>query len=124
MATLFIEGGRELSGSVVAPPDKSITHRALFFAALGEGECTIAPLGGGRDNRATAGAMRALGVDIAIEGTIARVRGAGGPQGLVEPAHPIDCMNSGTTMRVLSGILAASKIRATLSGDESLTARP
>lgn len=124
MATLFIEGGRELTGSVVAPPDKSITHRALFFAALGEGECTIAPLGGGRDNRATVGALRALGVDIALDGATARVRGVGGPQHLRQPSQPIDCMNSGTTMRVLSGILAASKIKATLTGDESLTERP
>jgi 3-phosphoshikimate 1-carboxyvinyltransferase len=124
MSILIIEGGRELQGEVIAPPDKSITHRALFFAALGEGACTIAPLGGGRDNRATVGAMRALGVDIAIDGSTARVIGAGSPKNLREPACPIDCMNSGTTMRVLSGILAASSIKATLTGDESLTQRP
>jgi 3-phosphoshikimate 1-carboxyvinyltransferase len=113
-----------LSGAETAPPDKSITHRALFFAALGEGETTISPLGGGRDNRATVGALRALGVDIAIDGAVARVKGAGGPRGLREPDRAIDCMNSGTTMRVLAGILAASSIKATLTGDESLTKRP
>src|SRR5688500_17532948 len=98
MSTLIIEGGRELSGVLVAPPDKSITHRALFFASLGDGECTIRPLGGGRDNRATLGAMRALGVQIEIEDDTARVMGVGGPHGLREPAGAIDCMNSGTTM--------------------------
>src|SRR5262245_8182699 len=106
MSTLVIEGGRALAGSIVAPPDKSITHRALLFAALGEGECTVSPLGGGRDNRATLGALRALGISIEIAGRSARVVGKGGPRALVDPRSPIDCMNSGTTMRMLSGVIA------------------
>lgn len=124
MSDLLIEGGRALSGEITAPPDKSITHRALFLSALGAGETVIHPLGGGRDNRATAGALRALGVSIDIEGDTARVLGAGGPHGLRAPEGPIDCMNSGTTMRVLAGILAASRIEATLIGDASLSQRP
>lgn len=150
MTDLLIEGGRSLKGELTAPPDKSITHRALFLSALGEGETIIAPLGGGRDNRATVSALRALGVSIELQrdgaralsasiepqgdrvygaeiearGDTARVLGVGGPLGLRAPEGPIDCMNSGTTMRVLSGILAASRIKATLIGDESLSQRP
>jgi 3-phosphoshikimate 1-carboxyvinyltransferase len=127
--TLAVEGGMKLAGLVVAPPDKSITHRALFFGALGEGETIIEPLGGGRDNRATLGALRALGVQIEVSeigGGLhrARVAGAGSPRNLKAPGAPIDCMNSGTTMRVLSGIIAASGLEVTLSGDESLSGRP
>jgi 3-phosphoshikimate 1-carboxyvinyltransferase len=128
--TLIVEGGAELRGLVVAPPDKSITHRALFFGALGEGETLIHPLGGGRDNRATVGALRALGVSIDVEADEAshvrraRVVGAGSPRNLKRPAAPIDCMNSGTTMRVLSGIVAASGLEVTLTGDDSLSSRP
>jgi 3-phosphoshikimate 1-carboxyvinyltransferase len=124
MSTLVVEGGRELSGSLVAPPDKSITHRALFLAALGEGQTRIHPLGGGRDNRATVGALRALGVHIDADEGEARVIGVGGPRGLVAPSAPIDCMNSGTTMRMLSGILAATSFSTTLTGDDSLRSRP
>lgn len=124
MAVLKIRGGRKLSGHFVAPPDKSITHRALFLAALSQGRSIIEPLGGGRDNRATVGALRALGVEIEVRDARAEVLGVGGPRGFVQPSAPIDCMNSGTTMRVLAGILAPSRVRATLIGDESLSARP
>lgn len=124
--TLEIEGGRRLEGLVIAPPDKSITHRALLLAALGEGTTRVAPLGRGRDNRATRSALASLGVRIELEpgegGAI--VEGKGGPLGLIQPKGPIDCENSGTTMRVLAGILAASRLDVTLIGDGSLMKRP
>ncbi|MCK6548366.1 3-phosphoshikimate 1-carboxyvinyltransferase [Myxococcota bacterium] len=121
---LVVDGGRTLRGRVVAPPDKSITHRALFTAALGEGASEITPVGGGRDNRATLGALAALGVDVVRDGDRARIRGVGGPLGLTAPRAPIDCMNSGTTMRFLAGILAGTAFEATLTGDASLSSRP
>src|SRR5215468_11406823 len=96
--TLVVEGGATLTGLVTAPPDKSITHRALFLAALGAGETIIHPLGGGRDNRATVGALRALGVsiDVVDEGLVrkARVVGVESPRNLKAPSQAIDCMNS------------------------------
>jgi 3-phosphoshikimate 1-carboxyvinyltransferase len=123
MTSLFIDGGRPLAGQVTAPPDKSITHRALFLAALAKGSSTIAPLGGGRDNRATLEALRSLGVEIELSRETANVEGVGSPRGL-RASGPIDCSNSGTTMRVLAGILASSGTRTTLFGDDSLMARP
>jgi 3-phosphoshikimate 1-carboxyvinyltransferase len=126
MALLRVQGTAQLGGAVLAPPDKSITHRALILAALGEGEAEISPAGSGADNRATLAALQALGVRATAdwEAGVVRVRGAGGPRGLLAPAGPIDCANSGTTMRLLAGVLAASSIRAVLTGDDSLVKRP
>lgn len=119
-------GGARLSGSATAPPDKSITHRALIFAALGEGRTRVFPLSRGADNRSTARALQALGVQIELDeaGGQAWVTGVGGPHGFTAPSGPIDCGNSGTTLRMLAGVLAASPLEVTLTGDESLSARP
>lgn len=106
------------------PGDKSITHRALLLAALAEGESRIgAPLAGG-DTGSTAAALRALGVEIGtLEAAEVRVRGAG-LRGLRAPAAVLDCGNSGTTARLLLGVLAAQPLTARLTGDASLRARP
>jgi 3-phosphoshikimate 1-carboxyvinyltransferase len=127
MTSLRVEGVASLAGTVTAPPDKSITHRALLLAALGEGRCRVSSLGLGADNLATASALRALGVAVEIdaEARTAEVLGVQGPSGLRAPAGPIDCANSGTTLRLLAGVLAARPDGAvTLTGDESLSARP
>lgn len=125
MSVLVVEGGRSLRGHLVAPPDKSITHRALILAALGEGACRVAPIGQGRDNRATLGVLASLGVAIERDGPSAVVvHGVGGPRGLSAPSGPLDCMNSGTTMRMMSGVLAACQHDVQLVGDESLSRRP
>jgi 3-phosphoshikimate 1-carboxyvinyltransferase len=106
------------------PSDKSIGHRALLFAALAEGESRITGYRGGEDNESTAGAFRAMGVRIEHprEEEI-RVHGTG-MFGLVPPTHPLDCGNSGTTMRLLAGVLAAQPFETTLIGDASLSRRP
>lgn len=116
-----------LVGSVPVPSDKSIGHRALLFAALTNGTCEIRGFSHGEDNVSTARALAAMGV--AIEGLddpsarTVRVRGVG-LFGLREPSAPLDCGNSGTTMRLLCGLLAAQPFVSTLVGDASLSRRP
>jgi 3-phosphoshikimate 1-carboxyvinyltransferase len=120
-------GATPLVGSVPVPSDKSIGHRALLFASLCEGESEIRSFSHGEDNVSTANAMRAMGAtveDVAggAPGTL-KVKGTG-LFGLRGPGAPLDCGNSGTTMRLLTGILAAQTFQSTLIGDASLTRRP
>lgn len=107
------------------PGDKSVSHRALMFAALAEGESTLCGLLTAADVQSTAAALRALGCRVPElhADTPVSVRGVG-LRGLRSPAAVIDCGNSGTTARLLLGILAGSRIDAELTGDESLRARP
>ena len=112
-----------LRGSVPVPSDKSITHRALLFAAIAEGRSVIWASKMGEDNRATLAALRALGV-AAEEETDRITLSGGGLYGLSEPAGELDCGNSGTTMRLLAGLLAAQRFRSVLVGDASLSRRP
>jgi 3-phosphoshikimate 1-carboxyvinyltransferase len=109
---------------VTVPGDKSITHRALLLAALADGESSLDGLLDSADTRATAAALRALGI-AAPEGPLGRMRLAGkGVTGLEASASPLDCANSGTTARLLLGLLAGCPFEAVLTGDESLRARP
>ena len=105
------------------PGDKSITHRAFLFGALAEGVTTIAGASAGDDCTSTRKCLAALGVrfDAVQDGPLISVHG-GGP--LVRPAQRLDCGNSGTTLRLLMGILAATDFEAELSGDASLNRRP
>ncbi len=113
-----------LRGSVPLPSDKSISHRALILAALGAGRSAIRRFSYGEDNVATLAAFRAMGVGVEDDrhGTLA-VHGVG-LSGLSAPSGDIDCGNSGTTMRLLSGVLAAQHFRTRLVGDASLSRRP
>lgn len=112
-----------LSGTLRAPGDKSIGHRAVLLAAIADGPVTVTGLGAGADNRATARAMRQMGVEFDRRGDELVVQG-GGLHGLRAPAAAIDCGNSGTTMRLLCGLLSAQPFAATLTGDASLRRRP
>lgn len=105
------------------PGDKSITHRAFLFGALAEGVTTIAGASAGDDCTSTRKCLAALGVrfDAVQDGPLISVHG-GGP--LVRPAQRLDCGNSGTTLRLLMGILAATDFEAELAGDASLNRRP
>jgi 3-phosphoshikimate 1-carboxyvinyltransferase len=115
---------KPLVGSVPVPSDKSIGHRALLFASLCEGESEIRGFSYGEDNVSTANAMRAMGVGIEdVDKSTVRVKGAG-LFGLRAPSGPLDCGNSGTTIRLLTGVLAAQTFQSTLIGDASLTKRP
>ena len=120
---LVIKGGNPLVGRVRPPADKSITHRALMLGALGQGRTEIVAKGAGEDNHSTAQVLRQLGVDIETREDGWVVDGVG-PDGLRNPSAPLDCGNSGTTMRLMTGILAGSGLDATLIGDESLSKRP
>jgi len=105
------------------PGDKSVSHRALLFGALCDGTVDIQGLGEGGDNRSTAGALAALGVGVHLAGTEAEVRGVGFA-GLRAAAGALDCGNSGTTIRMMTGLVAGRPFETTLEGDSSLTRRP
>jgi 3-phosphoshikimate 1-carboxyvinyltransferase len=116
----------QIHGDTRVPGDKSITHRALMFAALGDGESRLSGLLPGEDCRSTAAVLRALGCDVPDlppDGAEIRVRGVG-VEGLRRPDAELDCGNSGTTARLMMGILASRPFPATLTGDDSLRSRP
>ena len=112
-----------LSGRIQVPGDKSISHRALMFAALAVGETRIDGLLEGEDVLRTAAAMRALGASVARDGAVWRVAGRG-VGGLAEPADILDMGNSGTAARLLAGMLASHDLFAVMTGDASLRGRP
>ena len=114
-----VRPARKLEGTIQVPGDKSISHRALILGAIAEGESNARALSQGADVGSTAGCMRALGVEV--EGS--RIAGVG-MLGLRAAAEPLDCGNSGTTMRLLAGLLAAQDFESELVGDESLSRRP
>ncbi|MGB7418433.1 MAG: 3-phosphoshikimate 1-carboxyvinyltransferase [Erythrobacter sp.] len=113
-----------LTGRIAVPGDKSISHRALMFAGLAVGESRISGLLEGEDVRATAAAMRQLGarVERGADGTW-HVQGAG-LGSLLEPVQALDMGNSGTSARLLMGVIASHAIHATFVGDASLSRRP
>lgn len=114
---------KALRGAVRVPGDKSIGHRALMFASLAEGRSLIHGLSAGLDNRSTAELFRDLGVGVELGDGFARVDGVG-LHGLTMSKRPLDCGNSGTTMRLCTGLLVGQRFGSTLIGDESLTRRP
>lgn len=122
---LRVQPGGSLHGTLQVPGDKSISHRAVMLGALGDGVTSIRDCLLGEDVRATMGAFRALGITIdeQDEGRLIRVHGRG-LRGLTAPRDVIDMGNSGTSIRLLTGILAGHGIPATLTGDASLRGRP
>lgn len=112
--------------SVTVPGDKSLSHRALMFAALGTGQSVLRGVLPSADVRNTAGVLRSLGVELPVvwglNDTIT-IRGRG-RRGLLAPAADLECGNSGTSTRLLSGIVAGHAMRATFAGDASLSRRP
>jgi 3-phosphoshikimate 1-carboxyvinyltransferase len=112
-----------VAGEIRVPGDKSISHRALILAVLGSGRSRIHGLLDSADVRATAGALRALGADLPELAAEMVVAGVGG-RALREPRAPLDCGNSGTTARLLAGVVAASPLAARFVGDASLSRRP
>jgi 3-phosphoshikimate 1-carboxyvinyltransferase len=121
-----------LRGELRLPGDKSISHRALMLATLAAGESRIAGAGDGADVRSTAGVCAALGASVERLAGEAEERPATvdyrvrspGVDGLREPAADLDCGNSGTSLRLLAGILAGLPFRTVLDGDDSLRRRP
>jgi len=105
------------------PGDKSISHRAAMIAALADGTSRLRNFSNSADCEATLSCLTRLGVSIERDRDDLRVHGAGA-EGLRVPAEPLDCSNSGTTMRLLAGILAGQNFKSTLTGDASLRSRP
>jgi 3-phosphoshikimate 1-carboxyvinyltransferase len=117
---------RPLSGTVNVPGDKSIGHRALLFSLLSETPVRVLGLGDGADNGRSAKAIAQLGATIVRDsgaGDALVIRGTGWG-GMHAPSSPIDCGNSGTTIRLLCGLLAGQRFATTLVGDASLSNRP
>lgn len=113
-----------LSGSINVPGDKSISHRSLMLSALAVGESRVEGLLEGEDVLATAAAMRAMGADISKDADgIWHIHGVG-VGGLLQPDGPLDMGNSGTSTRLLMGLVASHAITATFVGDASLSKRP
>lgn len=124
MNTLTVQPSRSpLDGEVIVPGDKSISHRAVMFGALAGGRVRVTGLGDGADNKGTARAFRQLGVAIAPDAGALAIDGVG-LRGLRAPAGALDCGNSGTTIRLLVGLLGAQPFEVVMTGDESLRRRP
>lgn len=118
-----IRPARAFRGTFTMPGDKSITHRAYLFGALAKGVSTIEGASLGDDCNSTRRCLTALG--LVFEDAPGRpLVAVGGALELMAPAEPLDCGNSGTTMRLLMGMLAGTNITCELSGDESLSRRP
>jgi 3-phosphoshikimate 1-carboxyvinyltransferase len=115
---------RPLAGSVPVPSDKSIGHRALIFGALSSGPSRLSHFSYGEDNVSTLAAFRAMGVRIDDDAAGGLVVHGVGLDGLRAPPGPLDCGNSGTTLRLMCGLLAAQPFPSTLTGDASLSRRP
>lgn len=118
-----LNGGECLRGELVPPPDKSISHRAVIFSSLAKGKSAVRNFLRAGDTLSTVAAFRSLGIDIEEKGDELVVHGKG-VHGLREPHSIIDCGNSGTTIRLLSGIVAGNPFFSVLTGDDSLRTRP
>ena len=112
-----------LSGRLTMPGDKSMSHRAAMFAAIAEGTTKIGNFAASADCASTLGCLSALGIGVEREGSNVTVKGAG-KNGFTTPKSDLDCGNSGTTMRLMAGILSGQRFESVLTGDESLQKRP
>lgn len=120
--------GGPLKGSLVVPGDKSISHRALFFSAMAKGTSQLCGVLDSADIRSSIQALMALGAQVCLEkqcdGSLAGGITGWGEKGPQQPSTPLDCGNSGTSARLLLGLLAGWDIGAELTGDDSLKRRP
>lgn len=118
-----IRAARRISGRIDVPGDKSISHRAVMIASIADGQTGVENFGSSADCASTIECFRSLGVRIERSESRVTVHGKG-LSGLSRSARPLDCGNSGTTMRLISGILAGQQFESVLVGDESLSKRP
>jgi 3-phosphoshikimate 1-carboxyvinyltransferase len=123
MSKRTISSGGNVTGVVELPGDKSISHRYAILAALAEGKSEIINYASAADCRSTLECVRRLGAEVDIKSDRVFVTGAG-LDGLKEPRKTLDAENSGSTMRMLCGVLAGQKFNSTITGDDSLRRRP
>ena len=112
-----------LRGTIRVPGDKSISHRSIIFGSLAKGETKVYDILRGEDVLSTIQVFRDLGVSIQDDGDVIRIQGVGF-QGLQAPTAPLDMGNSGTSIRLISGVLAGQDFSVTMVGDDSLSKRP
>jgi 3-phosphoshikimate 1-carboxyvinyltransferase len=124
MSQLIVHSSGPLGGRIQVPGDKSISHRAVMFGALADGRSRIDGFLPSGDCLATLDCLEALGVEIDRHNETALTVHGRGLQGLQKPAGPLNCVRSGTTMRLLAGILAGQPFDCTLTGDSQLLRRP
>ena len=121
--TATITPATRVRGRLTVPGDKSISHRYALLAALSDGRSQLSNYAPGADCQSTLSCLRSLGVDITRNGNAVTIDGRG-IRHFRSPSQPIDAGNSGTTMRMLAGILAAQPFTARMIGDDSLSRRP
>lgn len=120
----ILEGKRRIKGEITAPPDKSISHRSVMLGAIAEGVTEVERFLPADDCLSTVECFRKMGIDIRFDAPDKLVINGRGLRGLKKPDGPLYAGNSGTTIRLLSGILAGQSFEATITGDESLLKRP
>src|SRR5580698_3244183 len=120
--TQIVRPARSLRGSLMLPGDKSISHRYAMLAGFAAGTSRLTNFSTGADPHSSLGCMKAMGAQVALDGRTISVTGTGGV--LHQPKHDLDCGNSGSTMRMLAGLVAPQQGVYTFVGDESLTVRP
>jgi 3-phosphoshikimate 1-carboxyvinyltransferase len=123
LQSLTIQPAKSIRGEITVPGDKSISHRAIMFGSIAQGITTVRGFLRGEDNLATLNAFCAMGIGIEDDGEILRIGGKG-LHGLAEPADVLDCGNSGTSMRLITGLLAGQRFFSVLTGDRYLRNRP
>src|SRR5271157_1938780 len=124
MENVELKKSKGLRGELLLPPDKSISHRAIMFASIAMGKSRVRNLLKADDPLSTMNAFKMLGIEILGDAGNEVIINGKGLYGLKEPFDVIDCGNSGTTVRLISGILAGSPFFSTLTGDASLRQRP
>lgn len=123
MESYTVQPAKGIRGEIAVPGDKSISHRSIMLGSIARGTTTVKGFLRGEDNMATLNAFRAMGVAIDDDGEVLAIQGKG-LHGLVEPGDVLDCGNSGTSMRLMTGLLAGQRFFSVLTGDQYLRRRP
>ena len=123
MASFVASKSKKLEGSIKVPGDKSISHRSIMLGSIANGDTHISGFLQGEDSLATLNAFKEMGVNIKRNGSNVIIKGVG-MHGLKEPIKPLDLGNSGTSIRLMAGLLSAQSFNTELTGDNSLSKRP
>ena len=123
MNSITIEPAASVKGNITVPGDKSISHRSIMLGAIANGVTTVRGFLRGEDNMSTMHAFRAMGVAITDDGETIQITGRG-LHGLKEPGDVLDCGNSGTTIRLITGLLSGQSFFSVVTGDQYLRKRP
>src|SRR5580765_4620810 len=123
MLKMRLSPASSIKGNISLPGDKSISHRAAMMAAIANGETRIDNFATSADCESTLNCLRDMGVEVRRDGGAVIVNGVG-KTGLTRQSGPLDCGNSGTTMRLIAGIFAGQPFDCMLTGDDSLRKRP